>query len=124
VQPCASASLTRRFRAGFADVQTLETGELGPRELALFRQQFGAAVVQAKVGAVSTPSVALCSSGRSHCEDRSDAGSTRSSPGDAPDFPQQLRLHDDSDDSGGYGSEDDKRSRSGDSSELVWRSAW
>ena len=31
---------------------------------------------------------------------------------------------DDSDDSGGYDSEDDRRNRAGDSSELVWRRAW
>ena len=99
-------------------MQTLETGELGARELEQFRIQFGAAVVAGKAGVDSAVSPLK------HCEDRSDAGSTRSSPGDAPDLPQQLLLHQGSEDSGGYDSDDDKRSHTGDANELVWRTAW
>jgi hypothetical protein len=119
-QSGACSSLTCRVGAGFADVQTLESGELGASELQQFRLQFGAPVLEGKPGKVDVP---VCTPA-THCEDSSDAGSTRSSPGDAPDFPQPLRLGDDSDDSGGYGSEDDRRNRASDSSELVWRRSW
>ncbi len=104
-QSDAFLSLTCWVRAGCADVQTLETGELGASQLEQFRLQFGASLLKGKAANVDVP---VCTS-PTHCEDSSDAGSTRSSPGDAPDFPQQLRLSDENDESGGYGSEDDKR---------------
>eukprot|EP01043_Picozoa_sp_COSAG02_P062543 COSAG02_NODE_8655_length_2489_cov_1.815063_1_plen_238_part_00 len=116
----AFPSLTCWVGAGCADMQTLETGELGASQLEQFRLQFGASVLKGNTAAANVD-VPVCTP-PTHCnEDSSDAGSTRSSPGDAPDFPQQLQLGDESDE---YGSKDDKRSRAVDSGELVWRRAW
>ena len=111
----------------FADVQALETGELGAFELEQFRLRFGAAVAEGKAGAAPSVSAPL-----THCWDTSDADSAHSSPDDAPDLPQEF-LRDGSDDSGDDGGcyrieeEDERRSddcRSKDANELMWRGAW